>query len=377
MAIEWTRARRLFARFFFSRDTATTMSTESFCSTVADAFAALDPKFEASMKAFKERKDLRLLSFEERFHGLVASPLETLGRDAILIIDALDECDDEHGGRNELLNTLYGQQSSIPQLRIFATGRPELDIKRWAEALGVEYATFFQLEGGDKDVEVYIKDRLQRLPGIQDRLYRVIKDADGVFIWARIACDLILDDDDVDGLLEELGKEVSLDYLYKVALRQSIPNKERSQQAFTVVLQMILASQKPLSIAQLEILSPKPGIVERIVNRLGALLVYNGREDPIRLLHATFREFLTARSKAGAYFIQPEHGHRTLALGCLRVLSDWSSLDDSAILELDTLSQREDISLLIECLLTPYSGLIFTRQIHWFITVKCRTGSWH
>jgi hypothetical protein len=162
-----------------------------------------------------------------------------------------------------------------------------------------------------------------------------------------------------------------------VALRQSIPNKERSQQAFTAVLQMILASREPLSIAELEMLSPKPGIVERIITRLGSLLVYNGREGPIRLLHATFREFLTARSKAGAYFIQLEHGHRTLALGCLRVLSDWSSLDPSAIFELDTLSQREDISPLIKSLLTPYAGLIFTRHSHWFITVKCRTGSWH
>ncbi|KIM21581.1 hypothetical protein M408DRAFT_58490, partial [Serendipita vermifera MAFF 305830] len=269
---QWTRDERLLARFFFSRDTATTMSTETFCSTVADAFIALDERFKVPIEAFKKRPDFRLLSFDEKFNGIVISPLQKLNRDAILIIDALDECDNEHGSRDELLNALHGQQFSSPRLRILATGRPEFDIKQWARRSDVQYANFAQLEGSSKDVEMYIKHRLQDLPNIQDRLYQVIKHADGVFIWARIACDLVDNSADIDGLLEELGKEVSLDFLYKVALRQSIPRNERSQQAFTTVLQMVLAAREPLSIAQLELLSPKPGLVEGIVTRLGALL---------------------------------------------------------------------------------------------------------
>ncbi|KIM22664.1 hypothetical protein M408DRAFT_78735, partial [Serendipita vermifera MAFF 305830] len=125
MANQWTRDERLLARFFFSRDTATTMSTETFCSTVADAFIALDERFKVPIEAFKKRPDFRLLSFDEKFNGIVISPLQKLNRDAILIIDALDECDNEHGSRDELLNALHGQQFSSPRLRILATGRPE------------------------------------------------------------------------------------------------------------------------------------------------------------------------------------------------------------------------------------------------------------
>ncbi|KIM21414.1 hypothetical protein M408DRAFT_29602 [Serendipita vermifera MAFF 305830] len=340
MANKWSWEKRLLARFFFSRDTATTMSTDLFCSTIADAFVAHDRKFEAPIKAFKERPDIGLLSFEEVFNGLVISPLEELNREAILIIDALDECDNEHGSRDELLNTLRGQQFPIPRLRILATGRPEFDIRKWARISGVEYATFIQLEGGQKDVEVYIKHRLQDLPYIQDRLYDVIKDADGVFIWARIACDLILKTANVNRLLEELRTEVTLDFLYRVALEHSIPKDKPSRHAFTVVLQMILAAREPLSMAELERLSPEPGIVEGIVTRLGALLLYKDREDPIRLLHATFREFLTSRAKAGVFFIQPEHGNQTLALGCLSFISNYSSKDDSTLRSLDVTSQR-------------------------------------
>jgi len=353
------------------------MSTDAFCSTVANAFASSDDKFKSSIATFRKRPDFELLPFGEQFNGLVINPLKTIGRDAILIIDALNECNNDDGSRDELLNAISSQRSSPPRLRIFATGRPEREIKQWAQDSGVEYSNFVQLEGGIKDVEIYIKHRLQHLPDIQDRLYDVIKSAEGVFIWARIACDLILEEDDVDALLVELGKEVSLDFLYRTALKQSIPNKDRSRQAFIVVMQMILASREPLSIADLEKLSLKRGIVERVVTRLGSLLLYKDREDPIRLLHATFREFLTTRSKADIYYIQPEHGHQRLALGCLSIIGEYSSKDDSTLLNLDIISQKQDVSLPTRCLLTIYSGPIFTRQIHGSITVWRRTESWH
>ncbi|KIM27179.1 hypothetical protein M408DRAFT_71566, partial [Serendipita vermifera MAFF 305830] len=129
MANQWTREGRLFARFFFSRDTKITMSTESFCLTVATAFSEHDPRLRAPINQFKARADFGLFSFEEKFNGLVMNPLKRLNRDAILIIDALDECDNEHGSRDELLNVLHSQQSSSRRLRILVTGRPELDIK--------------------------------------------------------------------------------------------------------------------------------------------------------------------------------------------------------------------------------------------------------
>ncbi|KIM22673.1 hypothetical protein M408DRAFT_78724, partial [Serendipita vermifera MAFF 305830] len=128
MANQWTREGRLLARFFFSRDTKTTTSTDDFCSTVANALISRDPELKPPIKAFEELPDFRLFSFEEKFNGLVISPLKKLNRDAILIVDALDECDNEHGSRDELLNTLRGQQSTSPRLRILATGRPEFDI---------------------------------------------------------------------------------------------------------------------------------------------------------------------------------------------------------------------------------------------------------
>ncbi|KAG8836321.1 hypothetical protein FRC20_007094, partial [Serendipita sp. 405] len=189
MDLEWGSGAELFARFFFSRDTAETMSIKRFCSIVANAFAAQDETFNTVMEQFKKRHDYELLSFEQQFDGLIAGPLKALNRRAILIIDALDECDNEHNHRDKLLKTISNQSLSIPHLRIFVTGRPERDIKQWATTTaGVNCTNFFQLEGNYDDVERYIKERLGDLPSnSQAGVSRVVENAEGVFIWARIA----------------------------------------------------------------------------------------------------------------------------------------------------------------------------------------------
>ena len=342
MADEWNSEGRLVARFFFSRDTPETMSTRSFCLTVANAFAALDRNFKNSMEEYMKCPDWTLLPFEKQFEGLIAGPLRKANQPAILTIDALDECSSEHGVRGKLLETLRTQQDADLPFRILVTGRPEPDIKHWAsKKIGVGYTNFAQLEDNKKDVEFYIRSRLHGLPpDVQDRLYPVIRDADGLFIWARIACDLLLQAIDVNGLLETLGKEVSLDYLYKIALKQSMPEDKASQAAMFTVLQMILAAQEPLSIVKLDKLAPKQGIVEPVVTRLSSLLLHSDHQGPIRLLHATLREFLT--TQAGEYYIQPELGHYTLASGCISIISHQSKQDLSDLTKLDSISARED-----------------------------------
>ncbi|KIM22392.1 hypothetical protein M408DRAFT_290984 [Serendipita vermifera MAFF 305830] len=376
MADEWKAENRLVARFFFSRDTAETMSTKSFCSTVANAFAARNPTFEASMKRYMKIPDWQLLPLEEQFEGLVTGPLRKCQQPAILMIDALDECGKEHGVRRTLLETLCSQFHSVPSLRIFVTSRPEPDIKGWVmQEMRVRYTNFVQLEGGSGDVEIYIRSRLQGLPNVQDRLYPVIRYADGLFIWARIACDLLLNAVDAECLLETLGKEVSLDYLYKVALKESMPEDRSSQARMITVFQMILAAKEPLSIVELDRLSPKRGIVEPVVTRLSSLLLHQNREDPIRLLHATLREFLTAQQQAGEYYIQSGLGHYTLALGCIGVVSHQAAQDLDNLTKLDQVSARKDIRDLKGYALITYSGSFTIPQRHGYITVLNHAGS--
>ncbi|KAG8814731.1 hypothetical protein FRC17_000995 [Serendipita sp. 399] len=345
IAVEWRKERRLMVQHFFSRDTLTTMSTKSFCTTIADAFAHRDPTFKHTMNEFKASPGYKGLPFEDRFEGLVADPLKTVNRQAILIIDALDECDDSHGERECLLRALAKHLPSIKSLRIFVTARPEKDIKIWAaETPRVLCTNFMELEGGSEDVERYIKHRLNRWKAdFQDMVYSVIARAEGLFIWARIACDLLVKTTNVRDLLESLGKKVTLEHLYTVALEESVPREEFSHQATLVVLEMILAAREPLSIAELEKISLRPDVVEAVVFSLGSILLYQGRNDPIRLLHATLREFLTDSSKSGQWFTRIEMGNHILASGCFSFLNSMAdeNLDD---LMKDEVSKRQESS---------------------------------
>jgi hypothetical protein len=143
MTNEWKKEQRLAARFFFfypPAQTTTSMLMHSFCPIVANTFATLDSKFKACMEEFDAHSDWRLLSFQEEFEGRVAGPLRAINRRAILTIDAIDECDNKHGMRDQLLNTL---RASTPLLRVFITGRPTRELVLWAKGqAGISYINF-------------------------------------------------------------------------------------------------------------------------------------------------------------------------------------------------------------------------------------------
>ena len=329
----------LVGQFFFSRDTTETMSTRKFCSTVSNAFAGIDPDLIPHINKFKEKADWKKQSLDERYGGLVAGPLQVLNRRAILIIDALDECANRND-REKLIETLRDKRFSVPSLRMFITGRSEADITQLVMTInGVRKESFRELEPDSNDVATYIraklKCRLKDLPkdkaiDIQDR---VIDRARGHFIWARIACELLDGALDFDGTLKGLEGPLEgaseLDSIYRVALKQVTPKDQHSLQAIIAVLQMLLAMRRPLSIAELTKISPwsTKDVVERTIYRLGSLLLFQDPNDPIRLLHTTFREFLTSRERAGKYFIEPQLGHYTLAVGSLKILGDYLSSD--------------------------------------------------
>ena len=302
------------------------MSTREFCLRVSNAFASIDPNLKPHIDNFKKKRlDWEQLSFEAQYEGLVARPLEELGRRAMLTIDALDECRD----RSELMETL--RDKPVPLLKTLITGRPEADIKRWAMKNGFHTASFQELEDNDQDVAKYIRSRLE--DQASDFQQRVIDRAEGLFIWARITCDLLIDTPDIDLQLKELegplGDAPNLDSIYRVALKQATKGVELSRKIIILVLQILLAMRTPLSIADLEGLLPlsERRVVRQTITLLGGLLLFQGPNDPIRLLHTTFREFLTSRKRAGIYFTQLQLGHYTLACGSLEILGRYSSSD--------------------------------------------------
>jgi hypothetical protein len=339
---KWRREGRLVARFFFSRNTAETMSNTLFCSAISTQLVKSSEEFAECLEKCKEeyKKEKRNFdeSIEEMFEALIVNPLKTFDQPVILVIDALDECDNGdgfgNGGRDRLLTTLKAHISSLPKLRILATGRPLPDIKETLTDPNISITSFRQTEGTGDDIPIYVNARLNnpKEPFSHEIKQRVTEMAGGHFIWARVACDLLIRTYDRDSLLESFQKEIShddrLNQLYRIAMRESTPADNASKRAVAVVLQVFFAAQEPLSIEQLERLSPHPKSTEKVIAALGSLLIFEDRTSPIRPLHLTFREFITSKDLSGEYYVPLELGHRTLALKCVETLRSKIGLDD-------------------------------------------------
>jgi hypothetical protein len=122
-----------------------------------------------------------------------------------------------------------------------------------------------------------------------------------------------------------------------------MPKDPAENRAMKMVLQVILATRRPLSIEEMEKIWPMGDIMEKTVARLGSLLLCQDRQDPIRLLHTTFREFLIAPKGASVHFVQPKLGHYALASGCLNILNHWAKQDNSNLPDANAILQRKDI----------------------------------
>jgi hypothetical protein len=339
----WMEQGRLLARFFFSRDSEKLRSTNLFSSAISEQYSRRSAKFKECLDQVTPATDT---SIESTFAAMVIEPLRFLDKPAILVIDALDECDNspQSRARERLLNVLKSHKKSVPHLRIFATGRPELDIKKSLRELEACVKNFRELEGPkDPDVDNYIQWRLSDHDD-PDQVLRIVQLADGHFIWARIACDLFYNSLDKDSLIEQLENAVlgddRLQDLYRVALTQSLPSDQSSQQAAAFLLQLIFAAQEFLSIGVLEKLSPYPKVVEKTVEALGSLLIHDGRTGPIRPLHLTFREFVTSKMLGNEPYIRLEFGHRTLISSCVGTLDKMSETSDLHVQSLDQTLQR-------------------------------------
>ena len=305
------------------------MSTRKFCSTVSNAFAKANHDLKLHIDNFKEKElDWKKLSLKQQYEGLVASPLRDLNLPAILIIDALDELD-ERNDLPKLMEALRDTQPSVPLLRTFITARPEGKITQLLrDFAGIRTVNFQDLEGDNEDVEKYIRFKLKnQASDIQDR---VIRRAGGHFLWAGMACERLADTLNIEGALNELeGPSDAMDSIYMGSLNRAARGDKLSQGIMILVLRMLLALRTPLSIADLTDISlwSETDVVGQTITRLASLLRFKNRDDPIRLIHTTFREFLTSQNRAGEYFIQPQFGHHALALGCLKVLRNLPDFD--------------------------------------------------
>jgi hypothetical protein len=125
---------RLGASFFFSRGGGDVSHASKFVTSIAVQLARNVPILSRHIcEAIIERSDIASQYLRDQWHQLVLRPLSKLDGSScqslyVLVVDALDECDDEN---IQIIPQLLVEARSLEKvlLRVFITSRPETPIR--------------------------------------------------------------------------------------------------------------------------------------------------------------------------------------------------------------------------------------------------------
>jgi hypothetical protein len=359
-----TVARRYFdngqlgASFFFSRGGGDVGHASRFFPTIALQLAKKSPSLQRHIcDALRENSDIATQSLSDQWRQLVLVPLSKTSDESypslcILVIDALDECDNDNDIRI-ILKLLAEAQSS--RLRVLLTSRPEVPIRHGFYQMSETGHQDFILHNispsiVDHDIGLYLQYNLELIkqersldtgwPGDQAIRY-LVQNANGLFIWAATACRFVQEGKRfavkrLAIILENSSRstaapEKHLNEIYTTVLRHSVSSdysNEEKEELYGMLkyilgsVVILLSPMSPYSLSKLLRISKEE--VDQTFDDLHAILdISNGRDRPIRLHHPSFRDFLLDKDRCNDsnFWVDEKEAHQKLAASCFQLLS--------------------------------------------------------
>jgi len=345
------------ASFFFSRDEESRKTAKSFFPTLAYQLACYDEEFAWHVNQALEHdpgaagRDLRT-----QFRALVVKPLQLIvGRKlTLIVIDALDECD-EHSAE-AILSLLAEEIPQIPRVKIFITARPERHIRNaFRHYTDHEQFSLHDIEESvvENDIQLYLDSRLSEeavqnaLPELRPPLWqptegekKILVGMSGkLFVIASTAVKFILDSrrlapaEQLATLLNGVSLQdfsgaehtTAMDHTYLQILHNALPRPVGGWvDEYQTFVGTITLLHEPLPSAALAgLIGVEINDVVRLLSNLHSLLAPSGKDQTFRIHHKSFLDFITSpeRCKAGLeFYIDPKVHHIRVAKCCLRIM---------------------------------------------------------
>jgi NACHT domain-containing protein len=356
---------QLGASFFFSRGGGDVGHSRKFFTTIAMQLAHKSQYLQQHISdALRKNNDIVTQSLGDQWRQLVFGPLLKLSGSSypsfyVVVIDALDECDNDEDIQTIVKLLAEVQRLRTVRLRVLLTSRPEVPIRHgFYQISDTEHQDFVLHHISpsivDHDITIFLKYNLELIgkkkpslgacwPG-EETVKQLVQIASGLFIWAATACRFIQEVEKVflirkrlaavlqtDGLIEEQRPEKYLNKIYTTVLRHSIPvecsNTEKEE--FLSILRDILGSivtlLSPLSVYSLSrLVNYQPDEVDDCLEDLHAILdIPRDYTRVLRLHHPSFRDFLLNqdRCKDTNFWVDEKEANKTLASRCIQLMS--------------------------------------------------------
>lgn len=281
----------------------------------------------------------------------------------VIVIDALDECENLQHARAILKLLAHENVVGGTPVRIVVTSRPETPIQTGFKSIDSALHEDIILEevqaaSVEHDIRVYLNHRFQEIrdehallqtydplpaewPG-NDRIEALVSLAVPLFIFAFTVCRHV-SQRNPQGRLENLLRPLrgtslyGLNEMYLTILDRSLSDlsadeHDRAVNDFRIVVGSIVTVANPLSAASLATILQVPwASIDQTLRPLHSVLhIPASPTSSIRLLHLSFRDFLTDPSfkSSSKFYVDEDETHARLAQQCLQRLSQQGVLSN-------------------------------------------------
>jgi hypothetical protein len=272
----------------------------------------------------------------------------------ILVVDALDECDNKNHIQIILQLLAEARSLNTTRLRIFLTSRPEVPIELGFDRIPENEHQDFVLHNiasssVDNDIKVFLEHNLKLIrdecaldaswPGEQV-IRLLVQNASGLFIWAATACRFIREGElfaerRLSYILQSASPlnepEKQLNGIYISVLQSAVHDKlldEERVELYSMlrhILGSIVVLFSPLAADCLSrLLGVEKQVLHATLKDLHATLeIPNDLTSPLRLHHPSFRDFLLNQDRCTNpnFQVDEKQAHRTITDRCIRLMS--------------------------------------------------------
>ncbi|CUA72617.1 putative WD repeat-containing protein all2124 [Nostoc sp, PCC 7120] [Rhizoctonia solani] len=339
------QSKRLAASFFCTRTIAECRDVNRIIPTIAYQLARYCTPFQSSLcDVLGEEPDLGSKHIQKQFERLLRDPLqqsaEAMPDNLVVIIDALDECED-HTGVELILDLLFQHASTFP-LRIYVTSRPEPEIynKMALHSHARDVIHLHEIEKSlvQADIELYLQAELKVVSPSASDIEELVKRSGALFIYAATLVRYIKSSKRLSNphkrfrsvlnmAHETTTHHAQIDALY-TAILESVLNDDEiepdEKDDIRLVLQTVLFAQEPISIETIATLS---GVndstrVLSAIQPLRSVLHQSEQTGVVSTLHASFPDFMFTSERSGAYFCDKVEHSQAIAERCFVAMQD-------------------------------------------------------
>lgn len=346
----------LAASFFFKRGEGDRSNASRFFPTIVRQLVLQIPQLDVHVaQVVDSDPSIATKSLKEQFYQLLLHPLCHLGpgdnlsvRTMVIVIDALDECEQEADIRTILRLLPCVKECRTIQLRFLVTSRPELPIRLGFKHMSGGYQDLILHDIPEEttrhDICLFLRHRFAQIRQVhslpqnwprEEDIQNLTEMAVPLFIFAATVCRFVgdLNWEPEERLATVLQNQIDssmskLDRTYTPILTQLLTGQDQEESEVLIrevqdIIGVIIILASPLSIISLSTLLEIP--VKKINRRLEAfhsvLSIPTEAHGSVRLLHLSFRDFLLDPRTDSRFRVDGIDKHGRLAIQCVRIMS--------------------------------------------------------